>query len=83
MSQEYIEIRNKGYESLDNLIQLLDEVVDKMQEADIPLPFIKEHIEAEMSTVFTNARNKQIKRWTGGRCDVGKLGCERMAWTEC
>lgn len=59
----YAETKDKGYKSLETLVGLINEVVDKMQEADVPVPMIKNKLTAEIYTVLDMASQKQRKRW--------------------
>ena len=44
----YAETKDKGYKSLEVLVGLIQEVVDRMQEADVPVPMIRNKLIAEM-----------------------------------
>ena len=59
----YAETKDKGYKSLEVLVGLIQEVVDRMQEADVPVPMIRNKLIAEIDTVMDMASKKQRKRW--------------------
>ena len=61
--KNYTEIKNSGYKSLEILTSLMAEVIDRMQEADIPVHLIKGKLLAEIKTVLDDAEKKQMVRW--------------------
>ena len=61
--KNYTEIKNSGYKSLEILTSLMAEVIDRMQEADIPVHLIRGKLLAEIKTVLDDAEKKQMVRW--------------------
>lgn len=60
---KYAEAKDKGYQSLETLVGLINEVVDRMQEADVPVPMVRNKLIAEVNTVLDEAQKKQMARW--------------------
>lgn len=61
--KNYIEIRDQGYKSLDALVGLMAEVVDKMQEADVPVGLIRDKVMADATAILDAANKEQLWRW--------------------
>ena len=61
--KNYTEIKNSGYKSLEIYTGLMAEVIDRMQEADIPVHLIRGKLLAEIKTVLDDAEKKQMVRW--------------------
>lgn len=59
----YTEVKEKGFKSLETLVAEMNEVVDKMQKAEVPVTLVRGKLLAEIGTVLDEAQKKQIARW--------------------
>lgn len=60
----YTEVKEKGFKSLETLVAVMNEVVDKMQEAEVPVTLIRGKLLAEIGTMLDEAHKKQMARWS-------------------
>ena len=60
------EIIDKGFTSIENLMQELDLVVDVLQKAETPVGYIRTFIEAQVNVIISKAEIRQFHRWEAG-----------------